>query len=316
MTMTKEYKYTVCTCCFTYNQDSYITDTLNGFCIQQTSFPVVYCILDDASTDDEQNVLRQWSKENLCITEAGGFYWKKTEYGEIIFAPLKGNDKAHFVIVLFKENHHQKNDKLDFIVEWWQNAEYFALCEGDDYWIASDKLQKQADFLDVNPMYGMVRTNVDRLYQDNGFIEKRYFDKSRIKDTYPDYIYHAWWAAPCTWLLRTEMYKDAYVEAMKIHYAGGFGGDISLVLYFSSHSLIKYMSEVTAVYRILNSSMSHFDNNQNKSGQFFERIQNTQRYYASERSAGTRLCLELLFLYKSLRYKLGVIKRSLLKKTK
>ena len=31
------------------------------------------------------------------------------------------------------------------------HGEYMAILEGDDYWIATDKLQKQVDFLDTNP---------------------------------------------------------------------------------------------------------------------------------------------------------------------
>ena len=58
---TMEYKgdnnYMVATLCFTYNQAPYIENTLNGFSIQETSFPVVYIIVDDASTDGEQEVI-------------------------------------------------------------------------------------------------------------------------------------------------------------------------------------------------------------------------------------------------------------------
>ena len=34
-------KYGVFVKCFTYNQSQYISDTLNGFCEQQTNFPFV-----------------------------------------------------------------------------------------------------------------------------------------------------------------------------------------------------------------------------------------------------------------------------------
>lgn len=43
----------VCVWCNIYNQASYIKDTMEGFCIQQTQFPFVCLIMDDASTDGE-----------------------------------------------------------------------------------------------------------------------------------------------------------------------------------------------------------------------------------------------------------------------
>ena len=55
--------FKVCVRCMTYNQASYIEDALNGFCIQQTSFPFVCCILDDASTDGEPEVIKKYLRK-------------------------------------------------------------------------------------------------------------------------------------------------------------------------------------------------------------------------------------------------------------
>ena len=40
-----------------YNQSKYIEDALNGFIMQKTNFPFVCVIIDDASTDGEQDVI-------------------------------------------------------------------------------------------------------------------------------------------------------------------------------------------------------------------------------------------------------------------
>lgn len=313
--MKKNYKYKVFVRCYTYNQSSYILDTINGFCIQQISFPVVYCIVDDASTDGERFVLRDWAEKNLYINENRGFYKREMTYGELYYAPLKSNNNAIFVILLLNENHHQKKDKLGYLNEWWQKAEYNAYCEGDDYWITEDKLQKQVIFLDENPNYGLVRTNVNRLYQNNGVIQERYFDKSKIKDTYKDYLFNAWWAAPCTWVFRTELSKDAIEIANSVGKVGGFPGDIVDILYFSCYSKIKYMPEVTAVYRILDSSMSHFIDKQKKDS-FFKSIRITQQFFARRDSLFTLFFLNAFFAYKDLRYKIGLIKRNILNSNK
>ncbi len=53
-------KWQVCVKCFTYNHASYIEDAMNGFTMQQTNFPFVCTIVDDASTDGEQDVIKKY----------------------------------------------------------------------------------------------------------------------------------------------------------------------------------------------------------------------------------------------------------------
>ena len=42
--MEQEYKYMVVTSCMTYNHAPYIVDAMNGFAMQETTFPVYYLI--------------------------------------------------------------------------------------------------------------------------------------------------------------------------------------------------------------------------------------------------------------------------------
>lgn len=52
----------------TFNQSKYIENALNSFTIQKTDFPFVCLVMDDASTDGEQKILRCWI-ENHCNIE-------------------------------------------------------------------------------------------------------------------------------------------------------------------------------------------------------------------------------------------------------
>ena len=158
-----EYKIMVATRCFTYNHAPYIEDALRGFAMQETSFPVVYIIVDDASVDGEQDVLKKWAGENLVCPE-GTELWQETPYGQLAVATLRGKSKSTFVILLLAKNHCSTGNsslKFEYIAEWYDNAKYKALCEGDDYWIDSKKLQMQIDFLEKHPEYVMCHTDFD-----------------------------------------------------------------------------------------------------------------------------------------------------------
>lgn len=50
-------EYKVLVRCFIFNHSKYIEYTLNGFAMQQTNFPFVCLVIDDASTDGEQEVI-------------------------------------------------------------------------------------------------------------------------------------------------------------------------------------------------------------------------------------------------------------------
>ena len=164
----EQYKWMVCVRCFTFNHALYIEDAMNGFTMQQTNFPYVCCIVDDASTDGEQDVIRNYLKINFDLTDKSFFRNEETDDYELIYARHKTNHNCFFATFFLKYNHYsspeKKARKFLYIGEWWDNAKYFALCEGDDYWINSTKIQKQVDFMEVHSDYSMCFHNaiIDR----------------------------------------------------------------------------------------------------------------------------------------------------------
>lgn len=145
----------VCVICTTYNQSGYIIDALDGFVMQQTVFPFVCCIVDDASTDGEQEVIRKYVNENFDIQDISIAFDKDVDYGHVSFAQHKTNNNCYFAVIYLKENHYRKKSKKPYIKEWEDNAKYIALCEGDDYWTDPRKLQRQVDFLEGHPEYSL-----------------------------------------------------------------------------------------------------------------------------------------------------------------
>ena len=96
-------KFKVTVSCMTYNQSKYITDAMNGFTMQQTSFPYVCTIVDDASTDGEQEVIHQYVEEKTeaTCTEGGVTKLVCTVCGECIISSEEealGHDMVDKVI--------------------------------------------------------------------------------------------------------------------------------------------------------------------------------------------------------------------------
>ena len=151
--------YKVCVNCTTYNQSSYITDALNGFVMQQTRFPFIAVVVDDASTDGEQKVIRSYVNDHFDHSLDSGFKEWETDDAYWTFARHKENVNCHFVVAYLKKNLYKQQEKKKTVIREWMNSKYIALCEGDDYWIDPLKLQKQVDFLEAHEDYALCFTN-------------------------------------------------------------------------------------------------------------------------------------------------------------
>jgi glycosyltransferase involved in cell wall biosynthesis len=119
-------------CCVTYNHEQYIRDAIESFLIQKTSFPIEIIIHDDASTDNTQLIIKEYSKKDKRI-----------------------------IPILRKTNIYSTGAKVFPTTFKIAHGKYIALCEGDDYWTDSYKLQKQVDFLEKNPKYAMTSHEVE-----------------------------------------------------------------------------------------------------------------------------------------------------------
>ncbi len=108
-----------------YNHEKYIRDCLEGILDQKTTFRVQILVHDDASTDKTAELIREYEKKYPNIVR--GYYQKKNTYKD----PQK--------LFLRKPFYDLTEGK------------YIAICEGDDYWIDSLKLQKQVLFMKDNP---------------------------------------------------------------------------------------------------------------------------------------------------------------------
>lgn len=144
--------------CKTFNQCMYIQDALEGFAAQQTSFPFLAIIVDDASTDGEQDIINDYVSQHFGQGRDSFLEKWETDDARWLYGRHNENESAYFLAVLLKRNLFRSPQKTKLVKEW-LSAKYIAMCEGDDYWTNPLKLQKQVDFLEQNPDYSLCFTN-------------------------------------------------------------------------------------------------------------------------------------------------------------
>lgn len=111
-------------CCLAYNHEKFIEDALEGFLNQETDFPFEVLIHDDASTDNTAKIIQEY----------------EAAYKKII-KPIYQTENQYSKGVKITASFNLPRAK----------GKYVALCEGDDYWTSSKKLQIQVDYMENNP---------------------------------------------------------------------------------------------------------------------------------------------------------------------
>lgn len=223
--------------CSSYNHENFIEQTLQGFVMQKTNFDFEAIIADDCSTDNTPKILKKYADK----------------YPKIIKPILRSENigiEANFFTTALE-----------------LNAEYIALCEGDDYFTDEYKLQKQVDFLDAHPECSICCHSVREFYEDgsrpdsifpprpflknktvldiedlleNNFIQTnsamyrwRFNGKEQLKDIFPTEI------LPIDWflhLLHAQKGKIGFIDEVMSAYRRHPGG----IWWEGAHNLIKF----------------------------------------------------------------------------
>lgn len=212
----------VSVCMITYNHEKYIRTAIEGVLMQKTIFDIELVIGEDCSTDDTRKICEEYKIKNLEIVR---------------LLQLKVNLG---MIPNFKRT-------LDIC-----KGKYIAFCEGDDYWTDPYKLQKQVDFLEKNPEYGLIHTDSSTFNEEKKNIIKSINkkDKRIVKSGYIfDDLMITNSIHTMTVIARTELVNKA-LESMRDKFYSFKMGDYPLWLEISKNSKIKYLDEITATYRL------------------------------------------------------------------
>ncbi|GHT33458.1 hypothetical protein AGMMS49574_19170 [Bacteroidia bacterium] len=198
-------------CMITYNHEKYIIQAIEGVLMQKTNFPIELIIGEDYSTDNTRKICLEY----------------KEKYPNIIKLLLPDKNLG--------ANQNSRNT-LEAC-----RGKYIAMCEGDDYWTDSHKLQKQVDFLEMYDDFSMCFHNAIRnnLYDGtrqnfNNPLNKNIFN---IKDV----ILKPWFTPTASIVYRND--KD-FVDIEWY----GINGDMKILFLNSLKGKLYYFDEIMSMY--------------------------------------------------------------------
>lgn len=219
MSLTNTMKVSVCM--IAYNHQAFIAQALESILTQKTNFPFEIVVGDDNSNDDTATI---------CESFAARFPGKIRYY------------------------RREKNiGMMPNFIETLQacGGQYIAICEGDDYWTDENKLQRQADFLDIHPDYS--------LCCHNHFVST----KGKMIDGGKDFKEEIRTVATEEYLLHPFFHTTSYFfrniampRPLPGWYTNVLAGDHFLVLFLAMNGKIGCLNKRMSVFRNHGSSVS------------------------------------------------------------
>lgn len=204
--------------CITYNHARYIRQTLDGFFMQETSFPFEILLHDDASTDETQAIVREYEERYPGVIHP--IYQTENQYS-------RGNTNINYMF-----NYTRARGR------------YIAYCEGDDYWTDPHKLQKQVDYMEAHPECSLcfhaildVNDDGERIREFRAFSKSRTVGLAEILAGIRQYAFVSY------------MFRTEHIRNLPAFYFTCPVGDLPLTLILADRGSVYYMNDLMACYR-------------------------------------------------------------------
>ena len=211
--------------CITYNHEAFIAEAIEGFLIQETTFPIEILIHDDASTDRTPEIIRSYQSKHPDLIKP--ILQVKNQYS------LRGFGFLGDLFAIAQGKH-------------------IALCEGDDYWTDPLKLQKQVDFLESDPNIVIVGHRVKYLNNKNQNSQEYISAEEKEVGNVIDILKRNYLPTASVILRRSAMPDLSWlieiIQDLK-------QGDWPLFVFTAQNGKILFLNEVLAVYRVHGTSV-------------------------------------------------------------
>lgn len=221
-----------------------------------------YQIIDATfETPDVTVAMLTYNQEKFIEQSIESILMQKTKYKyKIVIAEDGSNDNTKAILLKYQKEYP---DRIKLILQdknvgtktnnkdLFDNLEgkYIAALEGDDYWTDPLKLEKQLDLLFNNSSIGLVYTKCSRTDSPKLVGQKIVGNDLFYSNKIPT----------LTTVFSREILNN-YLQSVNLEDKNWQMGDYPMWLWFQIHSKICFLDTVTACYRVLNNSASHFIN--------------------------------------------------------
>jgi glycosyltransferase involved in cell wall biosynthesis len=124
----------------TYNHEKYIKACIDGILKQTGNFKLKVIIINDCSTDNSHEVISRAIESN-------------------------SNENIEIEYIHYKKNRGLV-ENLKSIIHLARDYDYFTFCEGDDYWITSNRIETHINYLKKHPEVGVSFNEIKLYYND------------------------------------------------------------------------------------------------------------------------------------------------------
>ena len=205
--------------CKTFNHERYIRKCLDSLVRQKTKFNYEIIVHDDASSDGTADIIKEFEK--------------------------RFPDKI--VAIYQKENQHSQkiNSTKKFIFPICR-GKYIAICEGDDFWVDDNKLQKQVDFLESHDDYVLCGHSAYYANEDSSLVQNEFFNYGNGSRTLSTEEIISGWVMSTNSLV----FRFSALKEYPVPYKGkARNGDYALMTYLALQGKVYFIDELMSAYR-------------------------------------------------------------------
>lgn len=263
--------------CTVYNKAPWLQQTLDSFLRQETDFPIEIIVIDDASTDDSAQIIKQY----------------EATYPELV--------RAFF-----------NTENLGISRTWvkacqFARGHYIARCDGDDFWLDTRKLQKQVTLLQSTKDARWSNTDFD-IYNEHGqLVSKAGFENGTIAlaDSFEKMLATRGFTMASTWLVERQLMLEVNAELDVTTSDDTFNLQMDLF----QRTKLAYLPEATVAFVINQGSDSRPKSFQQLEKRFTKLLSVQQEYVDKYPKSNYREIIQLL-LDRSNAFELELTKQS------